>query len=305
MMNSSLSKAARIALSHATAAENDKEWTRALRFYQTALRTESKNPFIHYRIGTLFFRTGNSMGALRSLKAAAKLNPNEPEIMNLLGDVYGSLKNFSQAKDFYQQVLFIEPKNHHAQEQLLNPVFRESPIEKKHTNKDLQNESPPDLIQAIGVLATSYYDQGLLSQSTAKWEEILDIDPHNIHALEEIAGNYNEQGKTDLALEYCNKIVALDPENATMKLIRADSASALDEEDILLKSHAQHPKYQQIVQFKAQLKHSVDKVPILFKIAQIYADLHEKDLAIGYLDLINEIKPNYGPGEKLSERMMS
>ena len=198
-----------------------------------------------------------------------------------------------------------EPNNHHAQEQLLTPVYRKSPIVQEQVSKDLQKESTPDLIQAIGVLATSYYDQGLLSLSTAKWKEILDTEPTHIHALEEIAGNYNEQGETDLALDYCARIALLDPENAKVKLIRADHASALDDEEILLKNHAQHPKYQQIVHFKAQLKQSVEKVPILFKIAKIYFDLEEKDLAIEYLDLIDEIDPHYGPGEKLFERMMS
>ena len=169
--------------------------------------------------------------------------------------------------------------------------------------KEVENPKP-DIIQAIGVLATSYYNQGHLSLSTAKWKEILHIDPQNIQALEEIAGNYNEQGKTDLALKYCVKIASLDPSNATVKLIREDHASALDDEEAVLKSHGSHPQYQQIVQFKAQLEKTDEKVTILFKIAQIYADLLEKDLAIVYLEKIDEIEPHFKPGEKLFESIM-
>ena len=76
-MGSKSTKSSRIALSQATAAENDREWARALRLYQTALRTDPKNPFLHYRIGAMFFLIGNSMDALRSLKAALQLNPND------------------------------------------------------------------------------------------------------------------------------------------------------------------------------------------------------------------------------------
>jgi Tfp pilus assembly protein PilF len=95
----------------------------------------------------------------------------------------------------------------------------------KSNSQIFEPETPEqdlDLIHAIGVLATGYYNQGLLSLSTTKWKEILQIDPQNIHALEEIAGNYNEQGKTDLALKYCTKIEDLDQNNAVVNIIRED-----------------------------------------------------------------------------------
>lgn len=305
-MNSSLSKAARIALSHATAAENDHEWVRALRFYRDALRTEAKNPFIHYRIGALLFLTGNAMGALRSLKASLRFSPENPEILNLLGDVYGSLKNYGQAKLLYEQVLMIDPENAHAQSQIISPQYSKPSSQiSKEKPKQMEPIHKPDLIQGIGKLATSYYKQGALSQSTAQWKRILDIDPDNIHALEEIAGNYNEHGKTDLALNYCKKIERFDPHNAAVKLIRDDHKSPLDAEAELLSVRDDLPQIQQIIKLKTQLEQSTEKVPILFEIAQIYVDLDKPDLAIGYLELIDAIEPYFGPGIELFEQLVS
>ncbi|MHA1674335.1 MAG: tetratricopeptide repeat protein [Promethearchaeota archaeon] len=305
-MKSGLSKSGRVAISHATMAENGREWARALRFYQTALRTDSQNPFIYFRIGAMQFLSGDAIGALRSLKAALKISPNDFEIMNLLGDVYGSLKNFGQAQSLYEQVLMIDPENIHAQSQILSPRYSEPPKQTQEVEPKPAEPIPePDLIHGVGVLATSYYNQGLLKQSTEQWQRILEIDPENIHALEEIAGNYNEQGKTDRALDYCKKIVLLDPYNAVVELIRKDHRSALDDEEEIIKIHEKNPKYQQIVRWKAKLKHSAEKVPILFKIATIYVDLNKNDLAIEYLEKIDVIDPHFGPGNDLFERIVS
>ena len=306
MTKSNLSKAVRITLSHATAAENDQEWARALRLYQTALRTDSKNPYIHYRIGALLFLTGNAMGALRSLKTSLRFSPDDPELLNLLGDVYGSLKNYGQAKSLYEQVLMIDPDNVQARSQILSPQYSEPPQQiPKVKPEPAEPSQEPDLIQSIDVLATSYYNQGQLVQSTAQWKRILKLDPRNIHALEEIAGNYNEQGKTDRALEYCNKIERLDPNNAVVALIRKDHRSALEDEAELLSIRDDHPQIQRIIKWKAQLEHSTEKVTILFKIAKVYVDLDKPDLAIGYLDLIDQIDPHFGPGNELFERIVS
>ena len=52
-------------------------------------------------------------------------------------------------------------------------------------------------------------------------------------------------------------------------------------------------------------RHHNEKVPILFKIAQIYVDLDKPDLAIGYLELIDAIEPHFGPGNELFEPLVS
>ncbi|MFH1541452.1 MAG: O-antigen ligase family protein [Elusimicrobiota bacterium] len=82
---------------------------RAFEFYKKAIKY-SPNNFEYQRIiGELFYVTGDTLNAIKSLKKSIELNPKNPFAISLLANIYYDLNEFSKSEPCFTKALDIEP----------------------------------------------------------------------------------------------------------------------------------------------------------------------------------------------------
>ena len=87
----------------------DANSTRAVQLYREYLEHRPRDSAIHRRLSALLERSGDSIGALRHLDAAAVLEPDNPEMQFDLGVLHRKLHNIDSAAAAFTRALESEP----------------------------------------------------------------------------------------------------------------------------------------------------------------------------------------------------
>ncbi len=88
-----------------TWADRNMKLDTALKYIKKALELKPDNGFIRDSLGWIYYRLGRLEEARIELEKALELEPDDPNIYDHLGDVYSSLHNSDKARKAYQQAL--------------------------------------------------------------------------------------------------------------------------------------------------------------------------------------------------------
>jgi tetratricopeptide (TPR) repeat protein len=136
--------------------------------------------------GEFAARVSGLAEAEKYYRTAAKLSPGDPKPLVALGDVYARANNLATAVTIYLQAVAVKP---------------EAPEAKRH-------------------LADVYMAQGAYGQAQATIDEVLKADPKDAIALVVAGRIASREEKPDLARQYIEKALAIDPGfgEATLRL---------------------------------------------------------------------------------------
>ncbi len=153
----------------------------ALKAWKAARDLDSKNPQIHFDIGTLYYKADRYDEAIRELGQAVggmiypSQKPNKVIALRMLGAAYFQKGNYNAAQNVWTRALASDPGN-------------------------------TEILADLGALKIN---SGQASQAVDDFLRVLRKDPDNIKALSYLGLAYFQTGKMAQALEYLKKAEVL------------------------------------------------------------------------------------------------
>jgi Flp pilus assembly protein TadD len=141
---------------------------------------------------------GQYEAAVVLYKDALMVKPDDPTLLYSLGAVYQKLRQYSQAKDCYKQVLSINPTNKKALQNFLSAISEVSPEEAFKELKELEQVNPhysPVLAQ-IGML---YAKKGEYNDAEKYLRKAIILAPNEILYKYNLAVMYDKSGNHKVA----------------------------------------------------------------------------------------------------------
>lgn len=161
--------------------------------------------------GVLRFQAGNYQDAYEDFRAALNLKPNDLNLRFDLAECYDHLGDTANAEALYRQCLTCSP-NHgpsqHALAVLLVRGGRQSEAEQLIHNWMVRE---PKRATPYAEEAWLLRQQGNLPLAQARLQQALEMDPHDIRALTELAKIYEQTDRPDRALVLYQRILYIDP----------------------------------------------------------------------------------------------
>lgn len=168
-----------------------------------------------YYLGRSFYEKEDLGNAIKYLDIATKENPNNPEIPYTIARAYADMFNYKQSVTYFQKAIAINPNQarwiyemaliYYAipdEQNSLKYMLEAGEKGYKKDNEYVQN------------LATAYMNAGKQSDGIAMLQEILQRRPSDLNILNMIAEAHYDIKKYDEAINYYDKILEVDKNNA-------------------------------------------------------------------------------------------
>ena len=191
---------------------------------------EAGEAYIHYK------KAKDVITAQTLLEQAAKLDPNNPEVYNKLGDLYNELNNGTEAANNYNKALALD-KNQ------VKAVLHKGQLYKQATNFDgatteFQNalQIDPNFAPAYRELGEINFKQHKLDKAKEYYKKYLELSKNNTSARLRYAYFLYESASYSDAVGELNKITTVDSSNLGMMRIMAYSNYEVGKNDTALKA---------------------------------------------------------------------
>jgi tetratricopeptide (TPR) repeat protein len=129
--------------------------------------------------------------------------------------------------------------------------------------------------------------------SETLWSHALDVDPHNSLAHNDLGSTLLDQGKTDDAIEHCQKALAIRPNSLDARKNLATALTRQRKIDEANGLFAQGQVDQAIIQYRKCLETSPDVARIHNNLAQALAARGNVDEALAHYEKAVELRPDY------------
>jgi Flp pilus assembly protein TadD len=140
----------------------------------------------HMNLGAILLSRLNPQGAVRELRAAMQLKPDQPEIWNMLGVSLATLGRNSEAIGEFEQALSERPNYPSARFNLATALAKSGRIDEAVQNlRELVAATPRDILakqrlaDALTVRGTLLLGRGKNSEAVTQFDEALKLDPSN------------------------------------------------------------------------------------------------------------------------------
>jgi glycosyltransferase involved in cell wall biosynthesis/Flp pilus assembly protein TadD len=205
--------------------EGEKE--KALEHYEQAAQFEPQNPVFQKNLADFYYvEQGHVEKAMELYVKVLAANPTDIEVLLILGHICVSLKNFEDAKVFYNKVLEIEPWNLDARGMLEN-LMKEQRTEVGSQRAGIKEEklgkadfvdTPDKMYQDVQKMLNS----GEENEAVSALERLLRTYPDHAIAHNDLGVLWYNQGNKEEALNHYEKAAQLEPHNNTFQKNLAD-----------------------------------------------------------------------------------
>ncbi|MBN1576302.1 MAG: tetratricopeptide repeat protein [Chitinispirillaceae bacterium] len=201
---------------------NERKYSEGKSFAEKLLKHDRDNALGHYELGRAHFNLGNYPRAESALASAERLQPDDPSIQELLGDLSMVNRQFEKANGHYQRASTIRPRE--LDLFLKTATALESSGKKAEALKlcyDIAGRFPSkkQLRRQIGMLE---YANGLLDSACRSLTMYLAIKPDDGQVLQLLGDAYLRKENYRKAQEYFEKAVPLVNDKIPCRLALAD-----------------------------------------------------------------------------------
>jgi Flp pilus assembly protein TadD len=166
--------------------------------------------------GLHLFRCGNYLAARESYQAALVLRPEDVGLMYNVAQCYDRQGASAQAEKLYNDCLQRDP-NHaacrHALAELLVHEGRQNDAARMAQEWLVREPKRSEPYALDGWL---WHQKGDLPMAQARLQQALEIEPHNVHALTELALIYEAMQRQDRAEVIYERVLQLEPDNVAI-----------------------------------------------------------------------------------------
>jgi tetratricopeptide (TPR) repeat protein len=212
------------------------EHAKAAQLWHKALRNDPNMFGVHFRLAHALMAMGQPQRAATALKKDLEISPEASWSYYLLGELYAQLKQFDQAKQSFQAAIQIEPKRAKAYYGLatvcmrLNQTdearkfmdkFKELKAQEVTADKDRRSayDDLEEIRSRVAETCTEagniYHRRANAGEAEQLWRTAAALDPKNIACRTNLAALYQWNNSVVQALEICEQLLALEPDNPT------------------------------------------------------------------------------------------
>lgn len=228
-------------------------------FYADKLKTADPSEKVLYYVGKVHYDMDNYGDAIRYLTGAEKEDPANAEIPYLIAHSYSDMMNFKLAVPYFKKAIEMKPTEAYwvyelglicyamnADKDALKYILEAGEKGYKRDNDYLENlgiahlnvgnldegvnilneilKKKPSDLNILNMVAEAYYYKGKYDQSIEYWDKVLEYDKENASALYMIGMSYQKKGgkaNMDKGVALCDQAIAMDPSLAKNKQKRS------------------------------------------------------------------------------------
>jgi tetratricopeptide (TPR) repeat protein len=175
-------------------------------------------PTMHERVRTYnddglhLFHSGDYVHARETFQAALELAPEDPNLRYNLGQCYERLGRSDQAKKVYEECLQRQPNHADCRQALCVLLVRQGKRDEAVRMVEDWLNREPRLADAYALDGWLWHQAGDLPRAQNRLQQALRFDPHNVHALTELALVYESLRYPDRALALYEQCLDVRPE---------------------------------------------------------------------------------------------
>ncbi|MHC4557231.1 MAG: tetratricopeptide repeat protein [Planctomycetota bacterium] len=212
------------------------EHAKAIQLWQKALQIDPGMFGVHFRLAQALMATGQPEQAITALKKDLEISPKASWSYYLLGQLYTQLKDYEQAKLSFKAAIQIQPGYSKAYYGLAAVCMRLEQTDearkfmdefKKLKAQDIRvdkdRRSTYDDLETIRSQVAEtcieggkiYYGHRNAQKAEQLWQKAAALDPKNIACRTNLATLYQQNNRVLQALELCEQLRELEPDNPT------------------------------------------------------------------------------------------
>jgi tetratricopeptide (TPR) repeat protein len=180
---------------------------------EEAARLFSEDLYLQYRLGILYYETGELEGAMRAFQKAIEINPAFTNAHLALATLLMQTGRYEEAETSYRNVLKLDPRNGAALKELADLLFEREEFEEGiELIEPLREEG---LLDDGGLLALGrfYYRAGRVDDALAMFEKLVDEGAGNVAIMRIIAEIEIQRGHFKTAYGYLQRAVEAEGDN--------------------------------------------------------------------------------------------
>lgn len=184
--------------------------------YAEKLRKLDPSEKVSFYIGKAHYETDNYGEAIKYLNAAAKEDPANAEVPYMIARSYADMMNYKLAVPFFKKAIELDPKQNYWVYEL--GLICYAMHDDKNALKYILEAAEKGLkkdADYLENLAIAYLNVGQLDSGVAMLNEILVKRPSDLNILNMVAEAYYYKAKYDQAIEYWDRVLEYDKENAS------------------------------------------------------------------------------------------
>ena len=186
--------------------------------YEAALEIRPNVSEVRQKIAEIYFQLGEYENARNAFVAFLALKPNNIAALNYAGYISERLKDYAAAAEYYERVLAVSGDNLYALNHLglaykqLQRFDEAIAVLYKALSLDPKCQRPEseNLHNYLGLI---YLEQGKLGEAIAELRESTRLFPKDTWAREQLVTLYEEQQRYFEAQLQCQQILEIDPDN--------------------------------------------------------------------------------------------
>lgn len=200
-------------LSAALTSHQEGNLEKASELYHKILEENPNNVDVLYLLGILEAQRGNFKEALSLTERALELNPGSTSLYNSLGNILGQLGRLEEACLQYEKALQLNPNSVLAHNNLANALNKLNKFgeARKHYLEAISLK--PDYLDAHYNLGLMLVKQGLDDEAMPHFLLIVQSDSKRINAHNQLAHIFLKKHKNNEAIEHYEAALKLDPNN--------------------------------------------------------------------------------------------
>ncbi|MDY6854317.1 MAG: tetratricopeptide repeat protein [Thermodesulfobacteriota bacterium] len=171
---------------------------------------------LYLKLGVSHFRENDNTAALKELMKAKDLNPDDPQVYNVIGLVYLKKKDYSSAKENFNRALAINPSLSGVHNNLgtLYLELRQWEDAIGEFKKALSNPLYATPERALCNIGWAYYRMGDIGKAIESYNKALDISPDFYLAHYNLGIGYSSIDKVNEAIDEFRLSIHSNPEFA-------------------------------------------------------------------------------------------
>jgi len=177
---------------------------------ERALKQLPDDPLVLNNLGEVYL-AGKPSKALESLRRAVEIDPALVAAQNNLGLAYSALGNTEQAVRSWQEAIRIQPGTPIGHNSLANSFADRGDFAQAETHYRLAIRFDPGYVDAHFNYAILLAGQGKSSQAESELREVIKLDPNSALAYSNLAGILQQKGNTRGAIEQYRMALVKDP----------------------------------------------------------------------------------------------
>jgi Tfp pilus assembly protein PilF len=160
--------------------------------------------------GVRLYQQGNFGGAQQDFQAALQLTPGDADLVYNIGQCYERQNDLIRAEQTYNECLRKAPNHAACRHALATLLYRHGrQPEATHMVEDWLSHQPR-LAAAYTLDGWLWHQTGDLPRAQSRLQQALELDPHDIRALTELAMVYEDLHRPERAVVLYERILALD-----------------------------------------------------------------------------------------------